>query len=259
MARPPHKVEYTTLTPTHLALAAAAWEMLYQAHKYNLSTSQHAKLKRLGASYANAALNALICTAAGTHMTLHYIAHRDDAARAQVDADDLWFMRTFVTSFLAWILYDLVHVVALFPRLGGVDTLLHHAGFGFVTALAYAHELYPFAASWLLISEVSSIPLNLRWYLINTGRGDTKAMRRTNLAFAATFFVARVLLYWLGVAHMVLVSLPLLLAPPCSTEPWIAYTIVGCVAGGGLLNAFWFRKIVAMAAGASARKKTKPQ
>ena len=99
----------------------------------------------------------------------------------------------------------------------------------------------------VLLGEVSTLFLNLRWFLIQTGRGDSAALHRTNYAFATTFFITRVVIMALGLWHGVTRSAPLLLAPPYSAPSWAVSTICVTVGCGALLNAFWMYKIVRMA------------
>ena len=229
-----------------------AWEATYQTLKLvTKHTHTHFdKVKTLGASYGAAMINALICTATGAAMLAHYLTHNNQTQTTLAKLEktnETNFITMTMNSFLAWILYDLTHLLTLFPRLGGIDTIIHHCGFALVTALAIYHQIFPFAAAWLLLGEVSSIPLNIRWYLINTQRGDSKALNITNICFAIFFFIARVVIYWVGLIHMLLVSRTILLDKPINANQSVVNIICTLVAGGGLLNAFWFNKILKMA------------
>ena len=79
-------------------------------------------------------------------------------------------------AFVGYLLMDFFHVIARYPKLGGLDMCLHHAGFLFVTLLGLGYRVFPFPIGWLLLGEVSSIFLNVRWFLINSGHGASAAL-----------------------------------------------------------------------------------
>merc|ERR1719352_2273283 len=149
------------------------------------------------------------------------------------------------SAFLGWLLSDLVHLLLFWPVLGGVDMLLHHATFACLTCLGVGYRMCPLVVGWLLLGELSSMPLNMRWILINTGRGDSRALARTNFAFAGSFFVVRVVVFWFSLAHALRVERPLLLS--LGAPPWSVNTLCAFLSAGALLNAFWFARIVQIA------------
>merc|ERR1712232_786210 len=118
--------------------------------------------------------------------------------------------------FLAYLANDLLHIA--FPRLGtwsaGWDSVAHHIGFLALGTATLGHGIYPFPACWLLLGELSSIPLLSRFFLISTGRGDSVAMAVANATFAFFFFCMRVVVYWAGILHTSRHLTPVLLAPP---------------------------------------------
>jgi len=114
----------------------------------------------------------------------------------------------------------------------------------------------PLTVAWLLLGELSSLPLNFRWFLINTGRGASTALRVTNAVFAISFFVVRVLVYWGGVYHLLAYMRPALIAPPYQCAPVVVNTLCLFISAGALLNAYWMISIVKMAT-RSGEKKSK--
>ena len=100
------------------------------------------------------------------------------------------------------------------------------------------------------------MPLNVRWLLIQSGRGETHALRYTNVAFALTFFATRVVGYGAGLAHLWRVRAALLdqLDESVVVRPLLFLVLALLVAGYGL-NLMWMRKIVKMATGGGARKR----
>ena len=86
--------------------------------------------------------------------------------------------------FPSWLLYDLAHLLLSFPALGAADTVAHHAGFICASAICGAHRILPFAFGWLIVGELSSPLLNVRWLLIHAGRRRVAVLQRVNVGFA---------------------------------------------------------------------------
>jgi len=233
---------------------AVIWEVLYQAGKRLAARSyaDYPKVVTQGASYFTAFLNACFCASVGAYVIVS-LSDAPDVDRVILNEEVSHFYQVSLAAyyaamcFLGWLLMDMVHLLTHFPVLGGVDMLLHHAGFSAVALLGMGFRFLPLVVGWLLLGELSSIFLNARWLLINTDRGASRALHRCNVAFAITFFCTRVLLFWSGLAHLLLVERPLLLAPPFECPPWAVNTLAFFLVGGALLNAFWMVKIIKMA------------
>ena len=102
-----------------------------------------------------------------------------------------------------------------------------------------------FPRRWLAVGEFSTLPLNVRWLLIQLGRGSTGAMATTNWCFAVSFFLCRILAYGLGLFH--LFSNWSFVGPLVGRTPYLGL-VVALLCAGYLLNLVWFRHIVRMAA-----------
>mmetsp|Transcript_41766 Transcript_41766/g.83801 ORF Transcript_41766/g.83801 Transcript_41766/m.83801 type:complete len:101 (-) Transcript_41766:512-814(-) len=97
------------------------------------------------------------------------------------------------------------------------------------------------------MGEISSIPLNVRWFLLTTGRRNSAALRAANSSFALTFFCCRVLAYGAGLLHLLTLRVELAtLGGERVPMPLLVVVLALLVAGYGL-NLMWFRKIVRMA------------
>lgn len=239
-----HGVEWGLL----LALALV-WELIYRMGKAACSRAQHSKVVEEGGSYVAAFVNACVCSVAGSMITLRLLAS-DETSRAilsssQVESPSAIFVAAY--AFVGYLLMDAVHLFTFYPRLGGVDMCLHHGLFIFVALVDLGYRIFPFPIGWLLLGEVSSLFLNIRWFLIHSGRGDSAALSAVNYLFAATFFIFRVLVMWAGLWHGMAHLRPLVLAPPYDAPPRAVDTICFVVFCGALLNAFWMAKIVRMA------------
>ena len=218
------------------------------------------KLRSYGSSYANAFLNAIVCTTLGI---INFMWLCDAPSKMKyvmaVDPLDPWFndtqsARYSAYAFLGWLSNDLIHVLLNYgpKKLGGADTVLHHMLFLTLVSVCVGFGICPFTASWLFLGELSSIPLNVRFFLINTGRGDTASMKRTNVCFAATFFLTRVALYWYGLYDFMKNGITQLVS--YGTPMYIVNGVTTMICFGAVLNFNWFISIVKMAMQAPKKK-----
>jgi len=158
----------------------------------------------------------------------------------------------------AYLAFDLVHVVATYPRLGKADTVAHHVAFLFCSAAAGALHLFPFMFGWLVIGEASTPMLNVRWALIKAGRGDGQGVVWASTVFAITFFTTRFVIYGAGLFG--------LLRTVRQVVPWLGgwsrggvfvVAIVAFVVAGWGLNMVWLRQIWQLARRGGRRKGSK--
>jgi len=236
--------QFLALDVGTLLAIAAGWEVVYQLAKRVTSGNPHEKVAKLGASYLIACVNATVCSVGGCWAVLSLLtAEHHDRLVVTGAESPYWpggstgeMVERLAYSFLGWLIFDIVHLVLWFPKLGAADMLAHHIGFFCLTCLGVSYRVMPFPVAWLLLGEISSLPLNLRWYLISTGRGASKLMNCNNVVFALSFFVVRVLIYWAGVYHMLVHMRPALLAPPYSCPALVVNTICFFITAGACLN-----------------------
>lgn len=165
------------------------------------------------------------------------------------------------TIFLSYLMYDLFHILLQYPKLGGLDTLLHHVLFASCSVINGTYGIMAFPFGWLSVGEGSTIFLNIRWFLLKSGRGEKKSgvllLDNINALFAATFFWTRIGIYSLGMVHLFwnslheLKSLPEVSGVPV---PLLGLTCV-CMLLGWALNIVWGYKILAMLGGVKKNKK----
>jgi hypothetical protein len=128
-----------------------------------------------------------------------------------------------------------------------------------------------FAFGWLIVGEASTILLNVRWLLIqlsgrsssgggdisdgksssSSGSGSTTVvlLDTINILFAITFLIVRVLIYTLGVVHLLIMHgrSIIMVLPQTTHVPRILLGITcGCILLGWGLNLIWGMKIMAM-------------
>lgn len=161
--------------------------------------------------------------------------------------------------------YDLGHVVAAYPQLGGIDTLLHHAAFFVAALVAGSQRAFNFAFGWLVLCEASTPFLNARWFYRTLKKRDSekresekktmsvalatlgirdpeKLAKVIDVGFAVTFILTRVVGYGLGFTHSLR---GLWLGYYAPIQPWAWRTMFSLVGIGGALNLLWASRIVA--------------
>jgi len=150
--------------------------------------------------------------------------------------------------FSAFLVQDLVHLVIQFPKLGGIEQILHHSVFLLCSFISGHFQINHFPFSWLIMGELSTVLLEARWFLRQMGRGDGPLIGFVNLSFAVIFGLTRVVIYGWGLVKMVLSSY-VILEESSTTDLFrvLAMTNLVLVILGYGLNLFWFKKIVAMA------------
>jgi hypothetical protein len=172
--------------------------------------------------------------------------------------------------FVSYLLYDVCHVIYQYPKLGKVDTILHHILFIICSFINGTYGIMAFAFGWLIVGEASTIFLNIRWFLIqlsgrrsmssSSGSGDSSSNSKSssssttlldtiNILFAITFFIVRVIVYTLGVIHLFLRhgSSIIMSLPQTTSVPRILLGLTcGCIVLGWGLNLIWGMKIIAM-------------
>ena len=253
------------IAPAPLLLCFIGWELLY--HLFRLLFRRHAshlvleggsgsatKLVKSGPSYMVSLVHCLLMSFRGMLHVAQMLPSPQYAKLTVVDdRDDPWHAATTAIEttnffFVSYLLNDLLHVVVNYPSLGGADVVLHHTGFVVTSFLCAAFRFLPFTFGWLLLGELSTVPLNVRWFLLTSGRSAAVA----SWLFAATFLAVRVLAYGAGLWHLWASREELLLL---EVPRPLLLTVLALIAGSYALNLFWFKKIVAMAAGGGARAK----
>lgn len=268
-----------TVTPTNVFLVAVIWEIFsrfaqFILHKlvclpgfmWNVEKEDKEKkdkrikkILQLGPSYVTAGVHALLLSGRGIIHFLDLI-HEDPAVQvhkvtAEYVQDNSHFTQILNAQtsvmisnimFCGWLCYDILHVLHLYPKVGGIDFLIHHVAFLGASVINGTYQIFIFQFSWLIIGELSSIFINLRWFLIQTGRGATSTMWLCNMLFAWLFFLTRVILYGLGLLHMFMHYEEIMAVP---APKFFVILVFGLIVGGYILNIFWFRKIYKIATG----------
>eukprot|EP00797_Seminavis_robusta_P022296 Sro353_g124670.2 (212) ;mRNA; r:68857-69492 len=160
--------------------------------------------------------------------------------------------------FAAYLLFDLIHIVRLYPKLGGADMVAHHLVFLICAIINGSYGILAYPFSWLIIGEISTLFLDIRWFLIKTGRGDTNFFQWMQYLFATSFFCTRVVIYSAGVLELFGQRSVLRdLVANGHVPGFFMGTTLLFIGAGCLLNLFWFQKIAAMAFSTNNKKPKK--
>jgi hypothetical protein len=244
-------------------------------------TTKLQTIQTCGPSYIVSTIHALIVTTRGC---IHLIqlwdappydkfvippsfALQDDTSTMNYRGAHLLVARTNII-FVSYLLYDVCHVIYQYPKLGKVDTILHHVLFIICSFINGTYGIMAFAFGWLIVGEASTIFLNIRWFLIQLsgrrsiissesddttkceGRKSSRSLLDTiNILFAITFFIVRVIVYTIGVIHLFIThgSSIIMSLPQTTSVPRILLGLTcGCIVLGWGLNLIWGMKIIAM-------------
>jgi len=238
-----------------LLWAFLLWEILYRVSKMAIGIAvtlprvvaggnenrdaRTEKLVREGPSYIVSLVNAVLAVYVGVPVLFVTIGGAVDDQYSGRSAPSEWMCAVF----LAYVVHDLVHIVLAWPRLGRWDVVFHHVMFFCCGIVCGYHALYILPFTWLTLGETSTVFLNIRWFLLTSGRPSTHVVTwLCNLLFALSFAVTRFVIYGAGIAHMayhhdVLVGI-------WEAHPSVAFVTV-LIGLGFLLNIVWLRKIIA--------------
>ncbi|CAH9097720.1 unnamed protein product [Cuscuta europaea] len=149
-------------------------------------------------------------------------------------------MSTFTLGVsVGYFISDLGMICWLYPALGGVEYVVHHALSGI--AVAYSMftgegQLYTFM---VLISEITTPEINLRWYLDTAGLKRSSAYLINGVVIFVVWLVARILLFVYMFYHVYNHYDQVIQMHP------FGYLLVFVVpAILGIMNLVWFGKIV---------------
>ena len=205
-----------------------------------------------GPSYVVSLVHSMYVTTRGL-MHLYYLWDASNIQKMHIgSADDYHWVHLEVAKtnimFLAYLLYDLVHIIMQYPKLGGFDTIMHHTLFALCSMINGTYGIMAFQFGWLITGEASTVFLNWRWFLLKSNRDSGTLIDNVNNMFAASFFLCRVVMYTAGIIHLYIFSLPelkSLVQPEFSGVPVSLLGITcGCMLLGWVLNLFWSTKIL---------------
>mmetsp|Transcript_15644 Transcript_15644/g.24284 ORF Transcript_15644/g.24284 Transcript_15644/m.24284 type:complete len:315 (-) Transcript_15644:46-990(-) len=246
------------------------WEMLYQISQFAIKVAftnyskviinpkkanrdeAKASLMEQGPSYVVSFVHSMYVTARGM-MHLYSLWEASNIDKLHIAAEGTYreahleVARTNIL-FVAYLFYDMIHILHQYPKLGGGDTMVHHMLFAFCSIINGTYGIMPFQFGWLISGELSTIFLNWRWFLLKSGRDSGSLIENVNSMFAASFFISRNVMYTAGIVHLYIFSmseLKSLLSPDVAGVPLSALGITcESMLLGWLLNLYWGAKIL---------------
>nr|GMD94782.1 transmembrane protein 56-B-like [Ipomoea batatas] len=149
-------------------------------------------------------------------------------------------MSTFTLGIsIGYFIADLGMICWLYPALGGIEYVLHHALSGI--AVAYSMftgegQLYTFM---VLISELTTPEINMRWYLDTAGLKRSSAYVINGVVIFIAWLVARILLFVYMFYHVYVHYDEVM-----QMHPFGSLLVFVVPAILGVMNLVWFGKIV---------------
>lgn len=145
----------------------------------------------------------------------------------------------FLGVSVGYFLSDLGMIFWLYPSLGGMEYVIHHSLSGIAVAYSMASgegQLYTYM---VLISEITTPEINMRWFLDTSGMKKSAAYLINGVVIFIAWLVARVLLFVYLFYHVYLHYHQVIEMHICG------YLLVFVVpAALALMNLMWFGKII---------------
>ena len=145
-------------------------------------------LAELGPSYFVSVLHATIVGVRGVFHAMSMVGAPSNvklvmaAGRSTQWAATLSSIEQTNHLFLSYLLVDLAHMLASFPRLGGSDMIAHHTVFITCSVVCGSLRILPFPFSWLILGELSTI-----WYATTQCAGSSAPSSFHTLAGGCIF------------------------------------------------------------------------
>ncbi|RAL53525.1 hypothetical protein DM860_015562 [Cuscuta australis] len=149
-------------------------------------------------------------------------------------------MSTFTLGVsVGYFISDLGMICWLYPALGGVEYVVHHA----LSGIAVGYSMYTgegqFYTFMVLISELTTPEINLRWYLDTAGLKRSNAYLINGVAIFFAWLAARILLFVYMFCHVYYHYDQVV-----QMHPFGNFLVLVVPAILGIMNLMWFGKIV---------------
>lgn len=139
---------------------------------------------------------------------------------------------------IGYFLSDLGMIIWLFPALGGREYILHHGLSLYSIVLALVSGKAHFYILLVLLSEITTPFINLRWYLDNAGKKNSVAYLCNGVALFIVWLVARILLFIYFFMHIYQHF-----DQVKTIFPLGFYSLLTAPSLLAVMNLFWFSKI----------------
>lgn len=246
------------MTIQNVAMYIVIWESLYRtsrlAIRFIVSSNPNlvrekdgaGKLIECGPSYVVGAIHALFL---GLRGVMHSVKLLDSSLEGKIiggDSDEFVNVELSNVIFLAYVLYDIVHVILLYPKLGGPSMVYHHFGFIICALVCGVGRILAFPFGWQICAELSTPFLTARWLLLTAGWQGSLALQIVEGCFAFTFFLFRGILYSCGISHLLWNFKDIAALASRNVDSRLAHLVIMIIIGGYFLQLMWLSKIVKM-------------
>lgn len=102
-------------------------------------------------------------------------------------------LASLMTGYTLWDLYYII------KNKGNISNIIHHVVYGTGTLYTLYSNKFMYAVPYIVIGELSTIFLDLRWFLTDMKLKSRGVYKVTNELFAVSFTTTRILLYPFGV------------------------------------------------------------
>ena len=140
-----------------------------------------------------------------------------------------YLLASIMTGHVLWDLYYII------KNKGDISIIIHHAVYGAGTLYTLYSNKFMYVVPYVVIGELSTIFLELRWFLSNMKMKNSSVYKVTNSLFVVSFTTTRIVLYPFGLRKVI-----------SDPGPWtfgMSSCLFALIAMYGL-NLFWFSIIL---------------
>jgi len=165
-------------------------------------------------------------------------------SRAYSDEDCVFgygfYPATFASVFMGYLIYDTTFCLYYYKLLKDWPSLVHHVIYLVVSGYVLYHAFFKFAFVWLMMGEMSTPCVNLRWFLAVLDMKSTQLYAWNGNLMAVLFFVFRVVVFGVGLVHLFGLR-ELWMA---EDVPYGLRIVFGLLVGAYGLNLYWFNLVL---------------
>ena len=201
------EINFNKLFQTYIVYCVI-WYIAYMFFEYAIIRScfsnSSKKVKGMGRSYLASTLNALLCSICGIYICMKMKDENVLCKYFFISCDDTKLLNFTLISGAQLSAHFSNDLIGLFftyprdPRETNAAIVIHHLIFLSCGIIGSVFYLTPFTYAWLNLCEISTIPLNIRWFAINTGNGNSCIYWFASYSFVLCFVIFRIIMYGIG-------------------------------------------------------------
>lgn len=160
--------------------------------------------------------------------------------KATRSSNEAFYTCLFTSIFLGYLHWDLLWLIHHRTDCYDLSSMVHHVLYISISHYLLIGDTYYFIRpyAWLSFTELSTPFLHLRWFMLLSGKKNSKWYKVFSICFALTFLFTRVFLYTFGLidlwqARNIWLKFPMGI-----------YLVVAGLHLGFALNLFWAKKVL---------------